>query len=110
MWLGYHLPRIPTALIQGISLEQDYLCRCIGDCLFGEELDTEVGNLIGRTVPGLRWFGYVRYNRSFLGDEARQLLSRSRGIAQLDAIHAIPFLREIGRAYAEKHVAVEHLI
>ena len=30
--------------------------------------------------------------------------------AQLDAVQAIPLLREVGRSYAEEHVRIEHLI
>ncbi|HEX4998950.1 MAG TPA: patatin-like phospholipase family protein [Terriglobia bacterium] len=110
MWLGYHLPRIPAALMQGVSQEQDYLCRCLGACLHGEELDSEIGNLIPLAVPGPRWFSYVRYNQSFLGDDAQKLLARSPGISKLDAVDAIPLLRETGRMYAERNVALEHLL
>ena len=52
MWLGYHLPRIPAALMQGVALEQDYLCRCLGECLFGETLDSEIGDMVGMSLPG----------------------------------------------------------
>lgn len=109
MWLGYHLPRIPDALIEGIAQEQDYACRCLGECLYGEPLDSEVGDLIDPLVPGRKWFSYVRYNQSFLGSEAERLLATSAEVASLDGVQAIPRLREIGRAYAAKHVALRHL-
>jgi hypothetical protein len=109
MWLGYHLPRIPAALIQGIALQQDYLCRCLGDCIFGEELDQEVRDLIGLELPGRKWFSYVRYNHSFLGKEAEAMLAKSANVAKLDAVEAIPVLREMGREYAKK-ILIEHLI
>ena len=110
MWLGYHLPSIPTALMQGISLEQDYICRCLGTCLYGEEIDSEVGDLIHLPVPGPKWFSYVRYNQSFLGDEAQRIVAESRGISKLDAIQALPLLRELGRKYALNHVSLAHLL
>jgi hypothetical protein len=110
MWLGYHLPSIPAALMQGISVEQDYICRCLGACIYGEEIDSEIGNLVNLGVPGPRWFSYIRYNQSFLGDEAQRILAQSRGISKLDAVDAIPLLRETGRTYAAKHVALEHLV
>jgi len=110
MWVGYNAPRIPAALIQGIALEQDYLCRCLGQCIHGEELDSEIGNLEGVALPGRSWFSYVRYNRSYMGQAAEELLQQNPQLAQVDAVHAVPLLREIGRTYAQEHVRIEHLI
>jgi hypothetical protein len=110
MWVGYNAAQIPAALIQGIALEQDYLCRCLGQCMHGEELDSEIGNLEGAALPGRNWFSYVRYNRSYLGREAEELLQKTPQLAVIDAVHAVPLLREVGRAYAQEHVRIEHLI
>ena len=110
MWVAYNAPRIPAALIQGIALEQDYLCRCLGQCIHGEELDSESGNLEGVALPGRNWFSYVRYNRSYMGQAAEELIQQNPQLAQVDAIHAVPLLREIGRTYAQEHVRIEHLI
>ena len=110
MWVGYNAPRIPAALIQGIALEQDYLCRCLGQCIHGEDLDSEIGNLEGLALPGRSWFSYVRYNKSYMGKVAEEFIEKNPQLAQIDAIHALPLLREIGRAYAEEHVRIEHLI
>jgi hypothetical protein len=110
MWIGYHVPRIPAALMQGVGLEQDYLCRCLGECLYGEEIDSEIGDLIGMPLPGPKWFGYVRYNKSYLGKAAEELLLAGSQLAKLDAVQAIPALREVGREYAREHVKIEHLI
>jgi hypothetical protein len=110
MWLGYHLPRIPAALVQGINVEQDYLCRCLGECLFGEPIDDEIGDLVQMPLAGRKWFSYVRYNRSYLGQEAEELLASGSKLATLDAVEAIPVLQKAGRAYAQEHVKIEHLI
>ena len=110
MWLGYQLPRIPAALMQGVALEQDYLCRCLGECLFGEEIDSEIGDMVGMELPGRKWFSYVRYNRSYMGKEAEKLLGSGSQLAKLDAVNAIPALRDVGREYAEKYVKLEHLV
>jgi len=110
MWVGYNAPRIPAALIQGVALEQDYLCRCLGQCIHGEDLDSEIGALQGVALSGRDWFGYVRYNKSYMGRVADELLQRNPELAQLDAIRAVPLLQEIGRAYAEEHVQIGHLI
>lgn len=110
LWLGYNVSLIPLALIQGIAWEQDYLCRCLGECLYGDELDSEIGDLIEAQLPGSRWFGYVRYNQSYKTEAVEELLQTDPRLSQLDAVHAIPFLREVGQAYAKEHVKVEHLI
>lgn len=114
MWLGFNLPRIPAALIQGIAVEQDYLCRCLGQCLFGEEIDSEIGDLsvksLGGKFPMQKWFSYVRYNKSYLGKEAEELIAKQSLLPKLDAVEAIPILRDLGRAYAEENVKIEHLI
>jgi uncharacterized protein len=110
LWLGYNAAQIPPALMQGIAWEQDYLCRCMGECLYGEELDAEIGDLAGISLPGRSWFSYVRYNKSFRGEDAEEWLKKDPRLGQLDAIHAIPVLREIGRAYAEETVRISHLL
>ena len=110
MWLGYNLPRIPAALIQGIGLEQDYLCRCLGECLFGEDIDSEVGNLVGLGIPAPKWFSYVRYNKSYLGKEAEAIVTGDANLMKLDSVHTLPRIREIGRIYAQANVKLEHLI
>jgi hypothetical protein len=110
MWVGYNAPRIPAALMQGVALEQDYLCRCLGECIHGEELDSEIGNMECTALSGRSWFSYARYNKSYMGKEAEKLFRENPQVAQLDAVQAIPSLREIGRAYAQEHVRIEHLI
>ncbi len=110
MWVGYNVPRIPAALIQGIALEQDYLCRCLGQCMHGEDLDSEIGNLEGCALPGRAWFSYVRYNKSYSGKAAAELLKKYPNLDKLDAVQRIPLLREIGREYALEHVRIQHLI
>lgn len=110
MWVGYNLPRIPLALIQGIGLEQDYLCRCLGHCLYGEELDEEVGTLEGVSLPGRNWFSYVRYNKSYVRKAVEEMLQQNPQLAKIDAVHAMPLLKKLGRAYAEEHVKLAHLL
>ena len=110
LWLGFNAAHIPPALIQGIAWQQDYLCRCLGECMYGEPLDTEIGDLVGVALPGSRWFSYVRYNQSYKTDRMEELLRNNPKLAKLDAIHAIPMLREIGQAYAREHVKLAHLI
>jgi hypothetical protein len=109
LWIGYNAAHIPAALIQGAASQQDYLCRCLGACIYGEPLDSEVGDLVGVPMPGERLFSYVRYNRSYGGAEVQQLLRKHPAVGSLDAVHTIPILRAIGREYADK-VQLQHLI
>jgi len=110
LWLVKNVSLIPSALIQGIAWQQDYLCRCLGECLYGDELDREIGKLINVQLPGTRWFSYVRYNQFYETETVEKLLQTNPRLSQLDAIHAIPVLREIGQAYAKEHVKMEHLM
>ncbi len=110
LWLGYHAAKIPAALIQGVAWQQDYLCRCLGKCLYGEALDSEIGELMGTSSPAEPCFGYVRYNHTYKAGELEELLVRSPKLASLDAIQAIPVLEEVGKAYATDHVKLEHLL
>ncbi len=110
LWLGYNVSKIPAALIQGIAWEQDYICRCVGECLYGEALDEEIDDLVGVRLPGDRWFSYVRYNQFYRTETVEEMLRTDPRLAQLDAVGSIPLLRQIGKAYAQDHVKLEHLI
>jgi hypothetical protein len=110
LWLGYHAARIPVALMEGVAWQQDFLCRCLGACIYGEKLDSEIGDLVGQKLPGNRLFTYVRYNKSYRAAELEELLRLHPRLARLDAVAAIPLLEGLGREYAEQHVRLEHLI
>jgi hypothetical protein len=110
LWLGYNASKIPAALIQGIAWQQDYLCRCLGECIYGEPLDSEVGDLLGCSLPGRNWFSYVRYNRTYKAAMLNEILALHPQLTRMDAVDSIPLLREIGRSYAIKNVQLDHLI
>lgn len=128
LWLGYYAKEVPAALLQTIGWQQDYLCRCLGECLFGEILDSEVGYLtdeldaavrnssgeceypVWQPRPAKSWFSYVRYNRTYKKNELQKILREHPDLAKIDAIDAIPRLREIGQQYALDNVKLCHLI
>lgn len=110
MWVGYYASQIPAALLQGAAWQQDYLCRCLGDCIFGEPLDREVGDLAGLPLDGRSWFSYVRYNRTYKKKDMEEALRQHPHLSHIDAVDAIPILRQIGREYAEANVRLEHLV
>jgi len=127
-WLGSLLPKLPPALLQSMAWQQDYLCRCLGECLFGEVLDAEAGYLadaldaadkdesgkckypVWRPRPAQSWFGYVRYNYTFKKEKMWNLLREHPRIARLDAVDEIDTLRQIGKEYAQDNVKLEHLV
>lgn len=124
LWLGHNARKIPVCLLQTIAWQQDYLCRCLGECLFGELLDREVGYLsesldrrssgnypVWTQRPGPPWFSYVRYNPSYRrpGD-LEKVLKQYPNLSRIDAVEAIPILKDIGQDYAERHVKLEHLV
>jgi len=130
--LGIMATKIPTAvlqttsaLMQSIGWQQDFLCRCLGDCIFaekldpqtmcGEKLDAEVGDLLcgnpaGAPPAGRSWFSYVRYNRTFRKKEMIKILENDPRLKRIDAVDAIPRLSDIGKQYAEENVKIEHLV
>jgi hypothetical protein len=66
--------------------------------------------MVGAQLPGSRWFSYVRYNQSYSAAELEKLREGDARRSKLDAVNAIPFLREAGQAYAKQRVKLEHLI
>ena len=52
----------------------------------------------------------MRYNRTYRKKEMEQILENNPDLKRIDAIGAIPRLMDIGKAYAEANVKLEHLI
>jgi len=100
---------VPSALISSVSLEQDMICRVLGDCRFGPEIDSEVGGLAGAGLlsSGEKKFAYMRYNRMFRADETAEMMRKTRQKFTLDNVGIVDYLREVGRAYADS-VKEEH--
>jgi len=113
MHLLYHAPRLPLVLMAGASAQQDLLCRAFGRCLFGDPIDSEVGDLQGEDGDGAvdrKLFTYVRYNveLSRCGLCAIGLRDiRVEDVGPLDAVRHMDALSRIGRAAAGK-VRKEH--
>jgi len=110
--IGASLLHVPSALMENISLQQDFLCRVLGQCRFGDDIDSEVGNLVEESKPesaNNKKFDYVRYDHRFTDDEMAAA-TKASGPMTLNNIRSIPFFTELGRKYAEKNVAIEHLL
>jgi hypothetical protein len=112
MNLLYNAGSIPSALMYAALNEQDFLCRTFGECLAGDVLDREVGDLIGKKGPVMpKLFTYMRYNAE-LTREGLDSLGLSdiepEDVQKLDSVEHINDLQRVGRAVAEKKVRAEH--
>jgi uncharacterized protein len=92
--------------------EQDFLCRIFGECLSGDPLDREMGDVIGKGIPGVaKLFTYVRYNAE-LSREGLNALGLPHldpaHVQQLDAVEHVGKMQEVGQAVAAQKVKAEH--
>lgn len=113
MNLLYNATTIPSALMFAATNEQDLLCRLFGNCLAGDKIDSEVGDLrsdnnslsAGPVNPKL--FTYMRYNAE-LTDEGLQRLGvknvDAKQMQKMDCAANVKGLQKIGKAVAAKQV------
>jgi patatin-like phospholipase/acyl hydrolase len=108
----YNASSIPSALMFAALNEQDFLCRVFGDTLAGDELDRELGDMIGRKGPAAeKLFTYVRYNAELTrhGLDGLGLPKiEPESVQKLDSIEGIPELQQVGRAVGRLKVKSEH--
>jgi hypothetical protein len=100
---------LPQVQIGGSSVEQDMLCRVFGSCVEGEEIDSEIGDLMRCSGTGAKLFTYARYNVTLTDKAFHQY-----GIGQidpaslkLDAYRRTEELQAVGRVMAQR-VKPEH--
>ena len=98
------------AIIGATAVEQDLMCRIMGDCLYGETIDREIGDLNAPSLfgPGEQKFSYVRYDQTF-NSEWGSAVKGNRTDMRLDKIENMSMFQVIGREYAQTHVKREHL-
>jgi hypothetical protein len=111
MNLIYNAGSIPAALMFAALNEQDLLCRVFGDCLHGDVLDREVGDMIGKQGPAVpKLFTYVRYNaeltNEWLGEHGLGHIE-PRHVQALDSTRHMDELQEVGEKVATQ-VKAEH--
>lgn len=103
----YSAQTIPSALMLASQHEQDFLCRVFGKCLLGDEINGEVGDLIGSKGPlDSKLFTYLRYDVEL----TRKGLDKLGGledinpetVQQMDSIKHMAELERIGKAIAKK--------
>jgi uncharacterized protein len=110
----FNATTIPSALMFAALNEQDLLCRVFGDCLAGDPLDRELGDMmpgLGPLREGQKLFTYLRYNAELTRtglDEIGCKDIEPEKVQQLDAVDAIPDLRAVGSAVAAQKVKASH--
>jgi patatin-like phospholipase/acyl hydrolase len=111
MNLLYNASSIPSALMFAALNEQDFLCRVFGKCMIGDPIDSEIGDMIGKSGPAKsKLFTYARYNAELTREGLDQLglpHIQPKRVQQLDAVDAIPELREVGEKVGDL-VKAEH--
>lgn len=111
MDLIYNATGLPSALMSAASVEQDFLCRVFGNCIFGEQIDSEVYDMIPPNPNGgptqQKLFTYARFNadlsRSGLNALGLNRIEPST-VQKLDSVQYTSQLQEVGRAVAEQKV------
>lgn len=108
----YNAMNIPSALMLAAQYEQDFLCRTFGNCLCGDIIDGEVGDMIDTKGPlESKLFTYVRYNAELTREGLDKLGGlddiKTEDIQQMDSVQYMPELERIGQAIAQK-VKPEH--
>ncbi|GAA3944198.1 patatin-like phospholipase family protein [Microbacterium soli] len=99
---------VPAALINSVSVQQDLLCRVLGRTRHGAPIDAEIGDLHKPSIDD-PMFSYVRYDAAVTDAELRRrgLSAEVARAGRLDAVDAIPVLRQLGRSIAAD-VRAEH--
>ncbi|HKT78681.1 MAG TPA: patatin-like phospholipase family protein [Vicinamibacterales bacterium] len=103
-----YLQYLVPALMGAVSVEQDMLCRVLGDCVNGKEIDSEIGTLDEPTLlsSGEQKFTYARYDVALDSEEGHHMTAVQ---SRLDNLESIPLLQSVGTGYAEKTVKAWHL-
>jgi len=108
MNLVYNATSLPSALMFSALNEQDFLCRCFGDCRAGDTIDREIGDMKGKAGPSTeKLFTYMRYNADLSRNGLDTLGLRDiepDHVQKLDSIEFITQLQEVGRVVGERKV------
>ncbi len=97
---------VPEALIHSAAVQNDFLCRVLGECRAGPSLDTELGDLVGGA--GLLrepLFTYVRYDAETHPGSLEELGVGHLSAEDLDRIDGVDLIEEMcefGRAISSR--------
>lgn len=89
-------------LIGSVTAHEDMLCRIFGQCMVGDSLDSEIGDLKNCSLIDRKLFTYLRFNRQF---EKSEVIHQNAGnIMEIDNLYAMDYLKNYGSLYAESAV------
>lgn len=112
MNLLYNASSIPSALMFAALNEQDFLCRVFGDCLAGDRLDSEIGDMMGKRGPvSPKLFTYMRYNAELTPAGLERLGLKNidpKHVQALDSVQYVGELSQVGQAVAAQQIKPEH--
>jgi patatin-like phospholipase/acyl hydrolase len=112
MNLLYNASSVPSALMFAALNEQDFLCRVFGDCVSGAQLDSEIGDMIGKHGPvAPKLFTYMRYNAELTraGLDGLGLTDvEPKHVQALDSVQYVTELSSVGQAVAAQQIKAEH--
>lgn len=112
MNLLYNAKSIPSALMYASQRQQDFLCRFLGNCLAGDPIDGEIGDMIGKKGSGdTNLFTYLRYNAD-LSEAGLKDLSLDdidpKDVQSMDCVEHLDKFQRVGEAIAEHKVDESH--
>lgn len=108
--LGKLISNIPNNLMYAMQVDQDFNCRTVGRCTYGDQIDREVYDLIYPTDKE-KDFLYVRYNADMSDDGLKELgfgHLDPKKIRKMDEPDNIQDLLDIGQAAANQQIKMEH--
>lgn len=115
LWLLDNAKNVPAALMNAASAGWDMACRTLGECRHGGPIDSEYGDMVCTPAAcnwtGAKLFTYMRYDPdvSAAGLRALDLTDIEPAHVQLmDSVQHIGDIQRVGKAYAARHVAVDH--
>jgi hypothetical protein len=103
--------QVPGGLMETINQHQDMMCRVLGECRFGDDIDMEIGGLKGAALLSAaeKKFSYARYNKLFTATEIAGLKSL-HGPFEMDNLKLVDYLKKTGAEYAAVHVRLEDIL
>jgi Patatin-like phospholipase len=112
MNLFYTVTKTPAALMFAALNEQDMLCRVFGNCLSGDAIDSEIGDMIGsQGILPSKLFTYCRYNVELVENRLASIGCEDLAglpLYKMDAVQLMPHMQRVGKAIAEYQVRQAH--
>ncbi len=116
MNLVHYATSIPSALMNSASAGWDMVCRVLGECRHGGEIDREFGDMVMPSGNDANWTGqklftYLRYDPDVTQDGLNALnlnFIKAENVQVMDSVKSMPDIQRVGSVYAAKHVDIGH--